>query len=47
MINNRMVQVGNKVGDLTVCGIESDRVLLNYNKNVFELKLLIPGADKQ
>jgi hypothetical protein len=39
MINRSMVQVGSRMGDLTVVSIEADRVLLSYEKNVFELKL--------
>jgi hypothetical protein len=39
MINRNMVQVGSRLGDLTVVSIEPDRVLLSYEKNVFELKL--------
>lgn len=46
-INNSMVTVGAKLGDLTVTGIEADRVLLSYGKNKFELKLNQPGMDAQ
>lgn len=46
MINRSMVQVGSRMGDLKVVAIEPDRVLLSYEKNVFELKLSRPG-DKQ
>jgi hypothetical protein len=46
MINRNMVQVGNRLGDLTVVSIEADRVLLGYEKNVFELKLSQPGDTK-
>jgi hypothetical protein len=47
MINNRMVTVGAKIDDLTVAGIEADRVLFNYGKNKFELKLANQQADPQ
>ena len=45
MINRSMVQVGSRMGDLTVVSIEADRVLLSYEKNVFELKL--PGVGEK
>jgi hypothetical protein len=43
MINNKMVQVGGKLGDLTIVSIEPSRVLLSYDENVFELKVSRPG----
>jgi hypothetical protein len=39
MINNRMLQVGGTIGDLTVTTIEPSRVVLSYGSNHFELKL--------
>jgi hypothetical protein len=47
MINNRMVTVGAKIDDLTVSAIEADRVLFNYGKNKFELKLANQQAEPQ
>jgi len=47
MINNRMVQTGNKIGDLTVVSIEADRVLLGYEKSTFELTISRLGVDKK
>jgi hypothetical protein len=47
MINNRMVTTGAKVGELTVTTIEPGRVLLNYEKNTFELKLYRPAPDQE
>jgi hypothetical protein len=46
MINNRMVQVGHKIGDLTITAIESNRVLLSYEQSTFELKLSRPSLEK-
>lgn len=47
MINNRMLTVGAKIGELTVTGIEPNRVLMNYGQNKFELKLTRPDTDPQ
>jgi hypothetical protein len=47
MINNRMVTTGAKLGELTVTTIEPGRVLLNYDKNTFELKLYRPAPDQE
>ena len=47
MINNRMVTIGARIDDLTVSAIEADRVLFNYGKNKFELKLANQQADPQ
>jgi hypothetical protein len=46
MINNRMVSVGNKLGDLVVTDIEANRVLLAFGAHKFELKLTRPNMDK-
>lgn len=46
MINNRMVSVGNKLGDLLVTDIETNRVLLSFGAHKFELKLTRPNMDK-
>ncbi|MCL2648327.1 MAG: hypothetical protein FWD61_15175 [Phycisphaerales bacterium] len=39
MINNRIIGIGGKFGELTVTAIEPTRVLLSYGENNFELKL--------
>jgi hypothetical protein len=46
MIDNHLVQVGNKIGELTVTSIEPDRVLLNYGSNTFELKVNQHSGEK-
>lgn len=46
VINNRMVQVGNTIGEFTVKAIEPTRVLLSHGKNIFELKAAVMDADK-
>ena len=46
MINNKMVTVGAKFGDLMVTEIEATRVVLAYEKNKFELKLARPEMER-
>jgi len=46
VINNRMVQVGTKIGDLTVTAIEPSRVLMAYGANKFELTLDNSSVDR-
>ena len=45
MINNKLVGVGSKLGDLTITEIESTRVLLTYGAQKFVLKLSRPNLD--
>jgi hypothetical protein len=47
MINNNMLTVGSKIGDLTVAEIHPDRVFLTFNASKFELKLNRPGSQPQ
>ncbi len=47
MINNRMVTVGAKIGELTVASIEPSRVLMNFGKSKFELKLEKAAVEQQ
>jgi hypothetical protein len=46
VINNRMVQVGMKIGDLSVTAIEPSRVLLAYGDSKFELTLDNSSVDR-
>jgi hypothetical protein len=46
MVNNRMLTVGAKIGELTVGSIEANRVVLKYGENKYELKLSQPTVDQ-
>jgi hypothetical protein len=46
MVNNRMLTVNSKIGDLTVASIEANRVIFKYGENRFELKLPQANIDQ-
>lgn len=47
MINNKLLAVGNHIGEFLVSEIQSDRVVLTGGGRSFELKLVRPGDDAQ
>ena len=46
MVNNRMLTVNARIGDLTVASIEANRVVFKYGENRFELKLPQSNMDQ-
>jgi hypothetical protein len=46
MVNNRMLTVNARIGDLTVASIEANRVVFKYGDNRFELKLAQQKIDE-
>jgi hypothetical protein len=46
MVNNRMLTVNARIGDLTVASIEANRVIFKYGENRFELKLAQANIDQ-
>jgi hypothetical protein len=46
MVNNRMLTVNARIGDLTVASIEANRVVFKYGENRFELKLPQQNIDQ-
>ncbi|MGN6367222.1 MAG: hypothetical protein ACTHN5_03070 [Phycisphaerae bacterium] len=46
MVNNRMLTINAKIGDLTVASIEANRVIFKYGENRFELKLAQASIDQ-